>query len=218
MRIVVFHKAPKPVSVWDASVEFSQFCGTSFFNHRQQVAAIRRALLEPFSDRKFDVKVTETTINIDFSFSFYGKPKHHEFNVDLNPWSYQSFWYRSGLRRIDVVNEDFNRMDALVGGLQHELADLAGGVGRVLVLDDLALLYLRGNIEDIPGFENVIVEKGSRSLWAFADYSEKAGAFLKNVIQKRRDYEQTYSLPDKVAALEKRVKELESEIQRLREQ
>ena len=109
-------------------------------------------------------------------------------------------------------------MDAMVGGLQHELADLAGGVGRILVLDDVALLYLRGNLEDIPGFENVIVEKGSRSLWAFAEYSEKAGLFLRQVIQKHRDYEQTYSLPDKVAALEKRVKALEAEIQRLREQ
>lgn len=218
MKVVVFHRKPRVSSTFDAALSSPNFCGLNPYNPWQAVATVRHALMEPFSERKFLLKQEGMVLSFSFDFKFYGKPLHQDFQVTLSSWTYLSFWYRSGLQRVDVINEDFNRQNAMVAGLQHELADLAGAVGRILILDDTALLYLRGNIPDVDGFENVTVAKGEHSTWAFARYCPKAGEFLDNVIQRRRDYEQTYSLPDKVAALEKRVEALESEIQRLREQ
>lgn len=64
--------------------------------------------------------------------------------MDLKPGTYWSFWYRQGLGRIDVINEDFNRDNVMTASLLHETASLSGAIGRVLVLRDAALLYLRG--------------------------------------------------------------------------
>lgn len=217
MRVVVFHRAPRPQSVRDGAISSPNFFGLSPYNPYQAISAVRKALLEPFSDRQFNLSLQENKLSIRFWFKFYGKQEEELFEVPLVPLTYYSFWYRSGLQRVDVVNEDFNRQNAMVAGLQHELADLAGAVGRILITDDEALLYLRGNLPDIAGFENVTVGRGEHSTWAFSRYSAKANVFLNEIIQRRRDETQTYSLPDKVSELENEIKLLREEIKQFKE-
>lgn len=83
-------------------------------------------------------------------------------------------------------------------------------------MDDTALLYLRGMMPDIPGFENVIVPKGVHVTWSFASYSEKAKDFLDS-IQRERDEAQTYCVYDRVKALEARVEFLTKEIETIKQ-
>ena len=158
-----------------------------------------------------------SNLSIDVRFSYFEKAVKDKIHVPLKPWTYFSFWYRSGLNRIDILNEGFNRNNAMVAGLQHELADLAGVIGRILMLDNVALLYLRGNIPDIPGFENVTVPKHMHGTWAMADYSPKAKEFLDS-IQRMRDETQTYCVYDRVNELEAQVKILTQELEQLKAQ
>ena len=211
MRLVVFHREQRP-SILNATLVSSPF------DFNRQVAKIRQRLLEPFSCREFNLELSNDVLRINFQFCFYGEPIEQSFEVKLLPWNYFSFWYRSGLQRVDVINEDFNCQNAMVAGLQHELADIAGAVGRILILDDVALLYLRGNLPDIPNFENVIVNRGEHSTWAFSRYSEKGRLFLDKYIQFRRDETQTYSLHDRVSDLKDQVELLQKEVKTLREE
>lgn len=211
MRVVVFHRAENP-KVRNHNLISSPF---DFDSH---VAKIKRRILDPVSHREFHLDLINDVLKINYRFHFYGEPTEQNFEVKLLPWNYYSFWYRSGLQRVDVINEDFNCQNAMVAGLQHELATLAGVVGRILILDDVALLYLRGNLPDIPNFENVIVNRGEHSTWAFSRYSEKGKIFLDKYIQYRRDETQTYSLHDKVSELQEQVSMLRNELRSLREE
>lgn len=211
MRVVVFHRKESFQQIADIDPWST---GNYSWNRQtftmQQVRQLKRVLLEPFSEQAFEVVQPEKgLLNLHCSFRFYGELEDQTIQMRLPQWSYYSFWYRSGLRRIDVINEDFNRQNAMIAGLQHELADVAGAIGRILILDDVALLYLRGRIPDVKGVENVIVQPGEHSTWAYARYSSKAQTFL-NEIQRRRDETQTYSLQDKVAQLEREIAELKN--------
>lgn len=214
MRVVVFHR-PLPDSFGSKSISRSEIPDTITYNSNWRLATVK-ALLQPFANRVFTLRVTKTALAIQARFTYFSFPFKDKFKVPLKPWTYLSFWYRSGLKRIDILDERFNRNNAMVASLQHELADLAGVLGRVLILDDTALLYLRGMMPDIPGFENVIVPKGVHSTWSFASYSEKANDFLDS-IQRERDEAQTYCVYDRVKALEARVEFLTKEIETIKQ-
>lgn len=216
MRIVVFHRKESVLPIADIdpwSTGNYSWNGQAF--SRKQLRHLKEALLEPFSEQAFEVIQPEKDLlHLHCNFKFYGVLEDQTIQMRLPQWTYYSFWYRSGLRRIDVINEDFNRQNAMVAGLQHELADVAGAVGRILILDDVALLYLRGRIQDVKDVENVIVQPGEHSTWAYARYSSKAQAFL-DEIQRKRDETQTYSLQDKVARLECEIEELKTRLKLL---
>lgn len=213
MKIVIFHRAPQPQRAMPKNPPawldpWRQTVNCQF----QNIEAIQDALLRPFSDRQITVLQPEDDLmHIEYRFRFFRKAHEFTIEVPLPQWSYFSFWFRPGVRRIDVLNEDFNRQNAMFASLLHEFADVAGAIGRVLILDDTALLYMRGLIPDIAGYENVTVLPGEHSTWAFARYSAKAEMFLEE-IQRKRDATQTYSLPDKVDRLEKEIEELKKQL------
>lgn len=208
MKVVVFHRPHRNPQIlhsdpWD-------FWG-NFHNH-SSIGRLREQLLEPMTDRRITLhQPTEETLAIRFRFAFYKQWMDQTIVVPLMPRSYLSFWYREGLQRVDVLNEDYDRHNARFASLCHELADLAGGLGRIMVLDDLALLYLRGPLDDIPGFENVVMQPHEHSTWAIAKYSPEAKAFLEE-LQSRKDAAQQWCLVDKVIALEKEVAKLKAQL------
>lgn len=164
--------------------------------------------VEAFSERKFVVALPENRkLCIDCSFRYFKEKFSGRITVDLKPGTYWSFWYRQGLRRIDVINEDFNRDNAMTASLLHETASLSGAIGRVLVLRDVALLYLRGPMADLPGFENVVLYRNEHATNAFADYCTEAAELMKT-IQAKRDEAASYCLHDKVSRLEEQVRRL----------
>lgn len=215
MRVVVFHRGLFQRSAPKSQIQ-TGFPSMISYRPNQQIAS-GKALLQPFSDRGYVLMTDGSNLSIDVRFSYFEKAVKDKIHVPLKPWTYFSFWYRSGLNRIDILNEGFNRNNAMVAGLQHELADLAGVIGRILMLDNVALLYLRGNIPDIPGFENVTVPKHMHGTWAMADYSPKAKEFLDS-IQRMRDETQTYCVYDRVNELEAQVKILTQELEQLKAQ
>lgn len=211
MKVVVFHRARKSSNPPALLSNPWDFWG-NFHNNSIDMKLIRRRLLEPMANQKISLnQPTSDTLCIRFEFSFYGKKVDHSINVRLTPWTYLSFWYRDGLERVDVLNEDYNRHNAMTASLCHEFADLAGALGRIVLLDDCALLYLRGTIDNVPKFENFIVNPHEHSTWAFGRYSPKAKFFLEE-IQRRRDSAQQWCLVDKIIELENEIKALKAQL------
>ena len=209
MKVVVFHRPQRNPHTTILHSDPWDFWGNF---HNNSIGTIRQQLLEPMTNRKIYLhQPTEETLSIRFTFAFYSQRVDQTIVVPLTSRSYLSFWYREGLQRVDVLNEDFDRHNARLASLCHEMADLAGAMGRIIVLDDCALLYLRGSIDDIPGFENVVVQPHEHSTWAFAKYSPKAKAFLEE-LQSRKDAAQQWCLVDKVIALEKEVEKLKAQL------
>ena len=93
--------------------------------------------------------------------------------ISFEPWTQLSLYYHPGLGRIQMYDTD-----AVTAMAEYY-------VGRVVVTDTEALVYLRGRIKDIPGFKNIIVNEGESSGVAFTKYSSKVKHFLEETMARQ---------------------------------
>lgn len=138
---------------------------------QQKVTASAMQGLGQFS---YDVRMGATGLIVGVQAIMNGRaPIKTRMVVPLDPWTQLSFYYHPGLGRIQLYDSDS------LGGLNNAPEYY---VGRVVVTDSEALVYLRGRIKDIPGFKNIIVKDEQNSGSAFTTYSSKVKHFLKRTL------------------------------------
>lgn len=134
---------------------------------QQKVTASAMQGLGQFS---YDVRMGATGLIVGVQAIMNGRaPIKTRMVVPLDPWTQLSFYYHPGLGRIQLYDSDS------LGGLNNAPEYY---VGRVVVTDSEALVYLRGRIKDIPGFKNIIVKDEQNSGSAFTTYSSKVKHFI----------------------------------------
>lgn len=204
MKIIIFHRAPtapKP--------ELGYSLGDSRLK-KEIIEETRKVILQPMTNRIYTVTQPQSDqCRLRFQFNYYRKPIDHTISVPLIPMSYWSFWHREGLGRVDLLDETLYLYNATAAALLHEFADIAGILGRILITSNEALLYLRGCIPNVEGFDNIIVKPHEHCTWSFANYSPEAARILDD-LQNRRDAAANTCLYTRVSELEHEVAYLKS--------
>lgn len=119
--------------------------------------------------------------------------------IPLVPWTQLNFYYHPALGRIQLS-------DTASGTGSSNFAETIPEyyVGRVVVTDTEALVYLRGRVKDIPGFKNILVKDEESSGIAFANYSSKVKRFIEETIA-RQEQLSRIDLHKQVSYLEAQV-------------
>lgn len=102
-------------------------------------------------------------------------------SLDLEEWSVFRIYFRPTTGKVEVVSST-----ALNPVSSQSENNSDNYIGRLIVTDSEALLYLRGRIPNISGFKNIVLKDDEDSAVAVRRYSPKVSRFLDELNDRQR--------------------------------
>ena len=107
-------------------------------------------------------------------------PVRERVSLPLIPWTHVNVYYRPSIGKIQLV--DATSVNANRSHVENSPENY---LGRLIVTDTEALIYLRGRMPNIPGFKNILLSDTESSASAFARYSSKVKHFVEEASRRQ---------------------------------